>query len=544
MIINDEAVDAKRFVSSTDRIRWEIEEKPLFEITVSKDQMSAYFHLRSKERYSWCLVDTEAALEVVIRAQQDPDYILESVTLLDVLTQIEHMEIRSNLDIDAVKRELEQPTYRPVLIASGKAAVPGKDAELALYFPEQVKSEFFDVSGRVKYRNHLHIPTVNSGDLIAQKFPLIKGSAGYDVYGKPIQPSEPRDIIVIARPSVEITADGGIRALISGRPRVTGNKIKVFDISPCYIVPSDVDLSTGNIVFSGDVIVYGNVMDHMIIESLGNVYIYGSAYNSTITATGSIYVSGNVLGCRMYSGYFGVMFNRLYQAAKSLAEYVANLITASRLLLKQLATRKQTVRIGQIVMLLIEKKFHHIPLLVKELLEVLANIQHIKKEEYTRLSEMCAVFLQPHKILTEVTMNFYESLLSMLRETHKEVARMQEAQAEVKLNQCQNSEIKSNGNIVIQRDGVILSHLYAARSILFKQDTAVCRGSTLEAGRSIVAKNVGGKTGVDTMLKAKMMVSVRKMFAGRICIGKYSIDVDKMIEDKTFNIRDMRNSAS
>jgi len=157
---------------------------------------------------------------------------------------------------------------------------------------------------------------------------------------------------------------------------------------------------------------------------------------------------------------------------------------------------------------------------------------------------MCAVFLQPHKILTEVTMNFYESLLSMLRETHKEVARMQEAQAEVKLNQCQNSEIKSNGNIVIQRDGVILSHLYAARSILFKQDTAVCRGSTLEAGRSIVAKNVGGKTGVDTMLKAKMMVSVRKMFAGRICIGKYSIDVDKMIEDKTFNIRDMRNSAS
>jgi len=543
LIINNEVVDARRFVSSVDCIRWEIEEQPLFEIKVSKDQMQAYFHLKSKERYAWHLIDTEPMSEMVIRAEQDKNYILETVTLIDVLSAIQQMAIKSNLDIDAVQRELEQPTYQPVLIARGKAAVPGKDADLKLYFPDQVRSQFFDVSGRVDFRNHLQIPTASSGDVIARKIPMVKGSAGYDVFGKPIQPAEPRDIIVVARPSAEITPDGEIRALISGRPRITGHKVKVVDISPSYTVPSDVNLNTGNIVFSGDVIVYGNVMDHMIIESLGNVYVYGSAYNATITATGSIFVRGNVLGCKLYSGYFGVMFNRLYQTAKTLTEHLANLITASNLLLHKLEVRKQKVHFGQIVMLLVEKKFHAIPALVKELLAVLANIQHIKQNEYQKLGEMCSILLQPFKILTELNMSFYQSLLTMLHEAHKEVARMQEAKAEVRLNQCHNSEIKSNGNIIIQRDGVILSQLYAARSILFKHESSVCRGSTLEAGRSIVAKIVGGKTGVDTLLKAKMMVSVRKMFTGRICIGKYCIDVDKLIEDKTFNSRELRHSA-
>lgn len=58
----------------------------------------------------------------------------------------------------------------------------------------------------------------------------------------------------------------------------------------------------------------------MIIESLGNVYVEGSVYNSTITATGSIVVKGNVVNSNLYSGYFGVMYNRIFNCSKLLIE--------------------------------------------------------------------------------------------------------------------------------------------------------------------------------------------------------------------------------
>src|SRR5690606_26049790 len=182
--------------------------------------------------------------------------------------------------------------------------------------------------------------------------------------------------------------------------------IKIFDISTSYVVSGDVDIGTGNIVFSGDVIVYGNVTDNMIIESLGNVYVYGSVYNSVITATGSIYVRGNVLGCKLYSGYFGVLFNRLYNASKLLAELMDQVFAAARELLHALERRKQQVRYSQVVLLLLENKFKEIPGILKELLQVVANIQSSKREEYKTLQMMCTVLQQPAVMLEHVTEGF------------------------------------------------------------------------------------------------------------------------------------------
>jgi hypothetical protein len=319
---------------------------------------------------------------------------------------------------------------------------------------------------------------------------------------------------------------------------MTGKAVKMFDISPSYTVPGDVNIETGNIVFSGDVIVYGNVMDHMTIESLGNVYIYGSVYNAAVTAIGSIYVRGNVIGSKLYSGSFGIMFNRLHLTSRTLAEQAANLLDAGRTLVQALESRKQPERIGRVVLLLIEKKYKDFPAVVKELLAVLANIRHMKNEEHRKLQDMCAVFLQRHKIVEAADLEFLHRFLSLLEETHQETARMLETKAEVKLNQCHNSVIKSNGDIIIMRDGVILSHLNAGRNIRFKRDSAVCRGSTLEAGGSIVAQIVGGLTSLNTLLKAKVNVTVRKMYAGRICVGKRCIEIDKVIEEATFNNND------
>jgi uncharacterized protein len=542
--INGVQADSEAIVTSKDHIEWEIDDGALYDIAVSEDKLKATFRLISKERYAWRLMDTESALKVTIAAEQTKDIVLESLHLAHVVSDLERKSIKSNLDVASIQQELINPTYKPIVIAKGKAATPGIDAQLNVYFSEQVESKFFEVSGIIDFRNHLQIPSVKKGDIIAKKIPPVSGIPGYDVYGKVIVPTPPKDIFVVAKSNVEMASGGEIIALKEGRPRITGGKIKTFDISTAYLVPGDVDIETGNIVFSGDVIVYGNVTDNMIVESLGNVYVYGSVYNATVTATGSIHIRGNVIGSKLYSGYFGVMFNRLYHASKTLSEHIEKLILASNMLLRALETKKQSVRYGQIVLLLMENKMKEIPAIIKELLVVISNIQHIKKEEYKKLVDMSGLFLQPTKLLDAVTMSYMKSYLALLQETHQEVARMQEEKVEIRINQCHNSEVKSNGHVRILRDGVILSDLYSSGDIIFEHELSVCRGARLESGGSISAKIIGGQTGANTILKAKKKVDAKKIYSGRICVGKYCTDIYDSVDNVRFDSNNMKHHVS
>jgi hypothetical protein len=535
LFINNKEVHTETEVCEADSIGWEVEEKPLFETTISEDKLFAYFHLHSKQRCPWQLVNQEPSNRMTLTIEEDLDIVLENVHLGDVVTKLEHMSITAYIDFAAIQQELLFPTHQPVIVARGKAPLLGIDARLELYFSQQVESHFFEVNGSIDFRNHLRIPIVNRGDVMAKKIPLVNGTPGYDVLGSISMPPPPKDIYMIAKPSVDLTQDGVVIARKQGRPRITGGKIKTFDVSTSFIVSGNVDIETGNIVFSGDVIVYGDVTDNMIIESLGNIYVYGSVYNSTITATGSINVRGNVMTSKLYSGYFGVLFNRLYNTSKLLCDDIEKLLAASKLLMLALESKKQEVRYGQIIQMLLESKMKEILDLIKELLVVISNIQHIKQEEYLKLKVVSEIFLQPTKLLEVVTYSFVQSYLTLLQETCQEVARMQEEKVEISINQCQKSELKSNGDIIIHREGVITSDLFSARDIVFMDDNGVCRGSQIEAGGSIKAKVIGGLTGAISVLKAKRKVHVRKMYSGRVCIGKYCRDIFDVIENTVFD---------
>lgn len=239
--------------------------------------------------------------------------------------------------------------------------MPGENACLELFFSETIENEFSEIEGQVDYRSHLRIPSVIRGEVIARKIPVVEGIPGYDVYGEILYPPEPADLTVTARNNTVLLINNEVRALREGRPRVTGDKVKCFDICTSYLVPGNVSIHTGNIVFSGDVVIRGNVEDNMIIESLGNVYVSGSVYNSTITATGSILVKGNVVNSKLYSGYFGVMYNRIYNFSKQLIEECKVLQNATQMLVQAVQSHKKSVKYGQAVLLLLESKFQKIP---------------------------------------------------------------------------------------------------------------------------------------------------------------------------------------
>ena len=63
---------------------------------------------------------------------------------------------------------------------------------------------------------------------------------------------------------------------------------------------------------------------------------------------------------------------------------------------------------------------------------------------------------------------------------------------DVVLDYCQDSIIKSSGNIIFSGKGQYVSQIVASDSVIFKQDKSVARGGVIKAGKEIKCKIVGG----------------------------------------------------
>ncbi|AIQ54458.1 FapA family protein [Paenibacillus sp. FSL R7-0331] len=538
--INGQPVTGPAEVTSLDKIEWSIKEPPLYMIHVSEDRLQAFFTLYSTRRYMWQLNDCYSSSMIEVDAAMDTDTVVELLGLNQIIGDFEQRGILQNLNISGIHAELQNPSYQPITAAKGRAAVPGENAQLELFFSETIENEFSEVEGQVDFRSHLRIPSVIRGQVIARKVPPVEGIPGCDVYGEILYPPRPGDISIAAKNSTVLLINNEIRALREGRPRVTGEKAKYFDITTTYTVPGNVSIQTGNILFSGDVVVRGNVEDNMIIESLGNVYVEGSVYNSTITATGSIVIKGNVVNSKLYSGYFGVMYNRIFNGSKLLIDEAMLLKKAVRVLIQAVQARKQSVKYGQAVVLLLESKFQKIPVLIKELLSVLATVQASYHQDLEQTIHFLKLMLKPVQLIDFMNEASLSGVINMIEELHTGVARMQENKVEVNIGKCQNSTLKSNGDIIIHRDGIVQSELFSSGNIVFRKVFAVCRGSRLEAGGSISAYYVGGESGAQSYLKAKHSITVRKIYLGRITIDRYAADITTPLENITFDADTIR----
>ncbi|NGZ77012.1 DUF342 domain-containing protein [Saccharibacillus alkalitolerans] len=523
-------------VRSTDRVEWEQAAEPLYEIEVSPDRMQAAVRIFGEVQYAWKLEDCPASAFLSPKAVPDRERPpLRRLEIAELMAEIGSLGIRKNLDVPGIVQALQEADGRPYRFAFGLEPHPGTDARVELLFGEKIENAFEEVGGALDYRNHLRIPSVQPGDLLARLFPSQPGTPGYDVYGEPILPPPVREIDLRARQHVEAREDGTFIALKSGRPCITDGAVRYLDVSDAYVVAGNVDLKTGHIVFSGDVTIHGSVTDNMIVESLGNVYVSGGVYHSTITAAGSIIVQGSTIGSRLYSGSFGLSFNRLYHLSKQLTGDIAMLLQASRMLFLEVGRRGQSARFGQVVLLLLKSKFKDIQPKIRELLQVLITVQRSTGSCSNAFADALNLMLSPAQMIESLDEELLLSLQANLEREHSFVTDMQQGDSRIELSRCQTSTLKSNGDILIHREGVMQSDLYSTGSIVFSHPSSVCRGSSLEAEDRIEARTVGSSGGAPCLLRARRSVYVGHMFEGRVSVGSLHREILSPIRDYKFD---------
>ncbi len=242
---------------------------------------------------------------------------------------VESIEILRSLRDDGVEHVLEENVisavstckkegesiYR-VVAAQGIPSKPSQDGSVRFLFPVGSEFDFSkDESGRVDYKDRGKILSVLPGEELAYLEPPVEGEPGRDVYGKPVSVPKPKKVSLIAGKGVE-TDDGRIfRASVQGQPILMGNELSVREV---YVISGDVDMSTGNVDFSGTVVVNGTVREGFSVRCDGDVEIKGAVESGTVVAAGNGHLSA-VIGDKSYVEIGGDLSVRFIQGGEVVA---------------------------------------------------------------------------------------------------------------------------------------------------------------------------------------------------------------------------------
>jgi len=236
----------------------------------------------SKNRLEARLVINNAFLDDIT-----PDSVAAALTKENIQFRPEDLEKQ----ISALKKALTENVS--FVAAKGRPPVPGKDAFIAYHFDTNyLKPGKIDADGNMDYRERGSIPRVGAGDLLATKIPMKTGEPGTDIYNTPIPPPEANDVPLACGPGARLSEDNmQVYAQIDGQPHIAvGGAVCVFAE---LTIDGDVNFTTGNIDFDGNVIVKGSVLNGFSVKC-GNLFakeISGAA----IFALGDVVVSEGII---------------------------------------------------------------------------------------------------------------------------------------------------------------------------------------------------------------------------------------------------------
>ncbi|KGJ96281.1 DUF342 domain-containing protein [Colwellia psychrerythraea] len=182
-------------------------------------------------------------------------------------------------------------------IATGKIAVNGKDA-IIKPLVESAQARILKPKkredGSVDMRDLGDIICVKVGDPLVKKVPLTQGVQGYTVTATPLSPEPGNDIELVAGEGTNISPQN-INILVSekvGLPKLINNGMEVDEV---YKI-KDVTVATGNINFTGSVIIDGDVTEGMKVTASGDITVGGFVESATLEAGGDITISGGIIG--------------------------------------------------------------------------------------------------------------------------------------------------------------------------------------------------------------------------------------------------------
>ncbi|MDR0424656.1 MAG: FapA family protein [Clostridiales Family XIII bacterium] len=183
------------------------------------------------------------------------------------------------------------------LAASGSAPVDGTDGSIEFYVKrsDEYKPEYGgDSAEKVDYKNVDVFQLVTKGKPLCAVTKPAAGTDGMNVYGGVIPAKEGKAAPPPNGANTEWNVDGTqLLASVDGVVNFKGAQISVVEV---LRIQGDVDMSTGNIRFGGDVIVNGSINEGFSVECGGSLTVRGKIGNAHVNVAGNLLVSEGING--------------------------------------------------------------------------------------------------------------------------------------------------------------------------------------------------------------------------------------------------------
>jgi uncharacterized protein (DUF342 family) len=240
------------------------------------------------------ILDQEMRASVRVNPPGPGGYDLSFETYMNILRS---NHVVFGIDQEFLKMFADKPVYKEnVQVAEGIRPVNGQDSYIKYNFDiNHTKVHIREgADGRVDFKELNIIQNVLEGQPLAKKIPPEKGTKGRTVTGKYLPAKDGKDLPLPLGNNVRVADDGvTIEAGTNGQVVLVSDKISV---EPVYVVPGNVDIKTGNVIFLGNVIVNGNVEDGFSVKAAGNIEVNGTVERAELDAEGDIIVHQGITG--------------------------------------------------------------------------------------------------------------------------------------------------------------------------------------------------------------------------------------------------------
>lgn len=256
----------------------------LDEIVLSQEEQPKYFinHLVSANK-----------LKVYLRIELfDKQAEIDSKDIFDYLSE---QGIVYGIREDEIKNYCKEKEYSKELVAAqGKEPINGADAQLIYDFDNSNESRFTeDEDGTIDFRNLNNVINVTKDTVLCHIVPEQEGEDGIDVYGNSINYKKGKSILFNHGNNTHISEDG-LQLLASSDGCVEFKNDKVY-IESVYKV-NNVDNTTGNIDFIGNVVINGDVKAGFSVTAKGDIKIKGMVEGAFINSGGEVVISKGMNG--------------------------------------------------------------------------------------------------------------------------------------------------------------------------------------------------------------------------------------------------------
>lgn len=214
----------------------------------------------------------------------------------DILAALQQNGINYGVDQDAVMDFLGKRCYcTDYVMAVGTPVVHGRDARIEYFFNTNPSMKpKHNEDGSVDYRDLNMICHVGKGDLLAKLHPEDRGKPGKDITGREIPPRAVKtkrlefgNHIRLAENATELYSE------VTGHVSLVNDKVFVSDV---YEVPADVDNSTGNIEYDGNVVIKGSVRGGFSVYAKGDIIIEGVVEDALIQSDKQVIIKCGIHG--------------------------------------------------------------------------------------------------------------------------------------------------------------------------------------------------------------------------------------------------------